>query len=143
MDKHINLIKLCVGAETVQDLRDWQGSPRAKGPDGRPRHITRMWPKRAEELCAGGSIFWVFKGMILCRQPILRLDPVQGADGVSRCALVLGADVTLVAPTPKRPFQGWRYLTPADAPPDLSPTAEGDTPLPSDLARELADIGIL
>ena len=57
MDKHVNLLKLCVGAETVQDLLDWQASPRAKGPDGKPRHVTRMWPKRADEILSGGSLY--------------------------------------------------------------------------------------
>ena len=74
MGDTVHLVKLCVGAEAVSDLEDWQRSPRAKGPDGLPRHITRMWPKRAAEILDGGSLYWVFKGMILCRQRILRLD---------------------------------------------------------------------
>ena len=89
VDKHINLVKLCVGAEKVEDLLDWQKSGRADGPDGLPRHITRMWPKHAVELTDGGSLYWVIKGLILARQRILRLDEVLGGDGISRCALVL------------------------------------------------------
>ena len=86
----LNLIKLCVGAEAVEDLMHWQSQPRAKGPDGLPRHITRMWPKRAAELLDGGSLYWVFKGMVLCRQPIARLDEYfREDDGIRRCAIVL------------------------------------------------------
>ena len=88
MDKSVHLIKLCVGAEKVDDLIDWQASARAKGPDGLPRHVTRMWPKRSDEILNGGSIYWVFKGIVLARQRILRLDEVIGEDGIRRCGIV-------------------------------------------------------
>ena len=143
VDNYINLIKLCVGAETVQDLLDWQAQPRAQGPDGNPRHITRMWPKREAEILSGGSIFWVFKGVVLARQPILRLDPYDSADGVRRCAIVMDPKVTRVAATPKRPFQGWRYLKPDDAPLDLAAARLNETPLPPALNAALMEIGVV
>lgn len=144
MDKStINLVKLCVGAEEVQDLLDWQASARAKGPDGLPRHVTRMWPKQADALLNGGSLYWVFKGLILCRQPIVRLDEVVGGDGIVRCGIVLDPHVTRTATVSKRPFQGWRYLKPADAPPDLRAGREAEPTLPPDLNRALAEIGVL
>ncbi len=141
--KTIHLVKLCVGATEVQDLVDWQQNPRAKGPDGFPRHVTRMWPKQAEALLNGGALYWVFKGLILCRQRILRLDEVEGADGILRCGIVLDPEVVRTAPTPKRPFQGWRYLKPGDAPPDLRAGRAEEDVLPPDLTRALADIGVL
>ena len=139
----LHLIKLCVGAEAVEDLTDWQKTAAARGPDGLPRHVTRMWPKRADEVLAGGSLYWVFKGIVLCRQRILRLDEVTGGDGIARCGIVLEPEVTRTAPAPKRPFQGWRYLKPEDAPPDLRKGREGETALPPDLSRALAEIGVL
>jgi hypothetical protein len=139
----LNLIKLCVGAEQVEDLTTWQANPRAKGPDGMPRHVTRMWPKRAAELLDGGSLYWVFKGVVLCRQRILRLDEVDRGDGIIRCGIVLEPAVTRVAATPKRPFQGWRYLPAADAPPDLRATRTGEDTLPAHLQNALAEIGVL
>ena len=139
----IHLIKLCVGAERVEDLTDWQASARAKGPDGLPRHVTRMWPKRADEVLNGGSLYWVFKGLVLCRQPILRLDEVTGQDGIARCGIVLDPAVIRVAPTPKRPFQGWRYLPPEDAPRDLPKGRESEEPLPQSLQNALSEIGLL
>ncbi len=142
MDK-LNLIKLCVGAEKVEDLTDWQKSAHAKGPDGLPRHVTRMWPKRATELLDGGSLYWVFKGVVLCRQPIVRLDEVDRGDGIVRCGIVLDPDVIRVAATPRRPFQGWRYLPGADAPPDLRATRASEEPLPMALQNALAEIGVL
>lgn len=143
VDKCINLIKLCVGAEGVQDLLDWQASPRSHGAGGLPRHVTRMWPKRSEELLNGGSLYWVFKGLVLCRQRIVRLDEVQGADGIIRCGIVLDPHVVLTQSAPKRPFQGWRYLKPEDAPPDLPDGRAQDDALPEDLNRALAEIGVL
>ena len=139
----LHLIKLCVGATDVQDLLDWQAKARAKGPDGLPQHVTRMWPKQAERLLDGGSLYWVFKGLVLCRQRILRLDEVQGEDGIVRCGIVLDPNVMRTASAPKRPFQGWRYLKPEDAPPDLRKGREAEPALPADLDRALAEIGVL
>jgi hypothetical protein len=138
----LHLIKLCVGAETVEDLLDWQRNPRAKGPDGLPRHITRMWPKRAEDLLAGGSLYWVFKGAILARQRILRLDEVLGGDGIARCAIVLDPEVVRTTAATRRPFQGWRYLKAEDAPRDLPKARKGDDSLPPELDAMLAEIGL-
>ncbi len=142
MDKYINLIKLCVGAERVEDLLAWQKQPHAQGDDGLPRHITRMWPKRAEELLNGGSLYWVFRGTILARQRILRLDEVVGEDGITRCALVLEPQVRRTDAVPRRPFQGWRYLKPEDSPRDLPETRRTDDLLPPELEVALAEIGV-
>ena len=141
MDKQLHLIKLCVGAETVQDLLDWQRTPRAKGPDGLPRHVTRMWPKRQEELLSGGSLYWVIKGVVLCRQRILRLDPVDRGDGIRRCGIVLDPKIERTEGLPKRPFQGWRYLEERNAPRDL-PKGTANDDLPPRLVFALAEVGI-
>ncbi|MGY6549343.1 MAG: DUF1489 family protein [Roseinatronobacter sp.] len=138
----LHLIKLCVGAERVEDLLDWQRDPRALGPDGLPWHVTRMWPKRSAELLAGGSLYWVFKGVVLARQKILRLEELRGADGITRCGIVLDPDVTRTMAAPKRPFQGWRYLPASEAPADLPRTRNGDDQLPPELTAALADLGL-
>ena len=143
MSETINLVKLSVGTETVQNLSDWQANPAARTADGLPRHVTRMWPKRSEELLKGGSIYWVIKGIILCRQKVLRLDEIFGVDGIRRCAIVIEPQLIQVAATPKRAFQGWRYLPTADSPPDLSRPRASDDDLPPELQAKLANIGIL
>ena len=143
MKNSINLIKLCVGTDTVEDLLDWQRQPRAKGPGGLPRHVTRMWPKRADELLNGGSLYWVTKGQVLCRQHIVRLDKVDRGDGITRCGIVLDPDVIRTQSALKRPFQGWRYLRPEDAPPDLPVARISEDVLPDDMNRALAEIGVL
>lgn len=143
MDKYVNILKLSVGTETIDDLVAWQTTKRAQTPEGLPRHVTRMWPKREPELTNGGSIFWVIKGVIQCRQRIVRLDEYIGQDGIRRCAIVMDPQIIRVQGSLKRPFQGWRYLAPADAPADLPQGREHEEPLPTELNRALAEIGIL
>lgn len=142
MPKTVNLLKLSVGTEDVAGLAAWQATKRAQTADGYPRHVTRMWPKRDAEILNGGSIFWVIKGVILARQSILRLDEYNSADGIRRCAIVCDTPLIRVAATPKRAFQGWRYLTPEDAPEDLPPGRENEEALPPELTKALAAIGV-
>ena len=143
MSNHIHLVKLSVGSETVESLQDWQNTPRAQSSDGLPRHVTRMWPKRETDLLKGGSLYWVIKGFLQCRQRILRLDEVFGQDGIRRCAIVLDPEIIRTTNVRKRPFQGWRYLTVKDAPIDLPKRAMEDEPIPPSLAGALADIGVI
>lgn len=147
MSDHINLVKLCVGAEAVDDLRHWQtgriAQRKAAGLDPRPRHVTRMWPKRAAEVLDGGSLYWVFKGAILARQTIESLDEVIGEDGIRRCAIVMSPEIILVEGRPRRPFQGWRYLTASDAPGDLTDQSGEALGLPPALAIALNEVGVI
>ena len=142
MADHINLLKLCVGAESVEDLEDWQTSQGHRWPSGRAVHVTRMWPKREAELLAGGSLYWIIKGQVLARQRILGLERVTGGDGIDRCALLMDTEVIRTQAAPRRPFQGWRYLAPEDSPRDLPKGRAQEEPLPEELARALAEIGL-
>jgi hypothetical protein len=114
---------------------------RAEGRDPTPVHVTRMWPRREAELLDGGSLYWVFRGLVLARQRILGLEPRRGADGIGRCAIRLDPETVRTIPQPRRPFQGWRYLRGEDAPRDLIGAAPSD--LPPALARGLAAVGVL
>ena len=139
----LNLIKLSVGSDSVESMMAWQSSAPAKGPDGLPRHVTRMWPRREAELLEGGSIYWVVQGLVQCRQRILRLDEVVRADGIRRCAIVLDPEVIRTHTLRKRPFQGWRYLPAADAPADLPHNRQAEDELPASLSAALSDIGVV
>ncbi|WP_308917141.1 DUF1489 domain-containing protein [Jannaschia sp. LMIT008] len=139
----LHLIKLSVGTGSIAGLTKWQRNARAKGPDGNPRHVTRVRPVRADQVLDGGSIFWVIKGVVLCRQPVLRLDEVRGKDGILRCGIVLKPGLVPVVPTAKRAFQGWRYLSAADAPADLDADRAAEAPIPAKLQVALAEIGVL
>ena len=143
----LHLIKLCVGCDTVQELEDWiekKLSGRKKG-RGAPEHIhtTRMVPKRADELTAGGSLYWVIRGAIMCRERVLAVRPFVDKDGIGRCRLVLDGKLVLVQPRPFRAFQGWRYLEAKDAPRDLDRAAPGAAKMPENLRRELRELGLL
>jgi hypothetical protein len=133
----LNMIKLCVGCDTVEELQAWRNEHGRGEADWRLR--TRQTPKRAAEMVDGGSVYRVFKGLILCRQRILAIETV-GEGREARCEVVLDPNVVRVAPTPRRAFQGWRYLTMEDAPPDLSSEAGMDHVPPALVAR-LREIG--
>jgi len=137
----VNLVKLCVGAETINDLTDRQENLNQKDKNRRT-HVTRMWPKRGDEILNGGSLFWVIKGFIQARQKIIGLEEVFGQDNIRRCSIVLDPEVFLTTSVKKRPFQGWRYLNSADAPPDLYKISSSEPTLPNELAIALADIGV-
>jgi hypothetical protein len=143
----LHLIKLCVGADSIDDLKGWVADRSmhalAAGLEPHSTHTTRMVPKRVEELLDGGSLYWVIKGQVQARQKLLDVKSFTGADGISRCDLVLGPEVIETAPAPRRPFQGWRYLVADEAPRDLAGFGGGSQEMPADLRRELAELGLL
>lgn len=143
----LHMIKLCVGADSLEDLRDWVRERAmmaiAAGLEPHSVHTTRMMPKRIEELLDGGSLYWVIKGQVLARQMLLDVRSVTGGDGISRCELVLGPEIIETAPQPKRPFQGWRYYKAEEVPRDLIGMGESVAAMPEDLRRELAELGLL
>ena len=138
----VNLVKLCVGADSVEDLTAWQQDRARQIPGWQASHVTRMWPKRGAEVLAGGSLYWVIKGVILARQRIIALEERRGDDGIARCALIFAPEVIRTEAAPRRPFQGWRYLAPADSPRDLARGRATDTALPEPMALALAEIGL-
>lgn len=146
----LHLVKLSVGAESIEDLAQWQAG-RLKEQKGRgvkvPRlfHTTFQKPKREAELLDGGSMYWVIKGVIQARQKLVGFDDGQKEDGSPCCLLLLDRQLVPVRPTPRRAFQGWRYLTADDAPPDLSARAARDqlAEMPPTMRRELAQLGLI
>jgi hypothetical protein len=136
----LHLIKLCVGIDTVEELRIWSEAYKAKR--RKQDHVTRMFPKRRDEILGGGSLYWVIKGMIACRQVIADLETVRGIDGIERCRIVFEPDVIAVRPTPRRAFQGWRYLDAAEVPPDLQQRS-GISDMSEQMQRELAELGLI
>ena len=143
----LHLIKLCVGCDSVADLEDWikQKLKEKKRRGQKPEHIhtTRMVPKRAAELTQGGSLFWVIRGQITCRERILAIRPFTDKDGIGRCRVVLDGKLVLVEPRPRSAFQGWRYLEAMEAPRDLARAAPGAAKMPEQMRRELRELGLL
>ena len=140
----IHLQKLSVGSEGIDTLAEWQRlvvrRRKARGLSPVHEHVTRMFPKQIEALLDGGSIYWVIKGQIQCRNKIIGLEEKRGNDGIRRCSILMEPGPVPVIPAPRRPFQGWRYLKVEDAPQDLT-EATGGVGLPADLRRKLTDLG--
>ncbi|MGY4801156.1 DUF1489 family protein [Teichococcus aerofrigidensis] len=140
----LHILKLCVGPRDIAALRAAQARRVALDPP--LRHLTRMAPKRAEEILEGGSLYWVVAGFVSVRQRILEIRQEPGADGTPHTALVLDPVLTPVAARPVKPFQGWRYLAAEVAPPDLAAgatPAEGLADLPAALRRSLEELCLL
>ncbi|MEM6487857.1 MAG: DUF1489 domain-containing protein [Pseudomonadota bacterium] len=153
-DKALNLVKLCVGADTVEDLAEWQAhlidTRRTEGLDPRPRHVTRQWPRRDGEIFRSsgqhGSLYWVIRGLILVRQRIDTFEECRGEDGILRCGIVLDPTLMRVETRRRKVFQGWRYLPPGDAPPDLGPWRAAParrSRLPAALEAALDTVGVV
>jgi hypothetical protein len=144
---HLNLVKLAVGCDSVKELRSWiaelMKQAKRKGLPRHHIHITRMTPKRDDELLGGGSLYWVIKGEIAAREKLIGIEPFRDHEGIGRCRLVMQPKLVAVRPRPMRPFQGWRYLSSADAPPDLGANAASVAAMPESLRRELRDLGLL
>jgi len=139
----VQLIKLCVGAETLDDVINWHRR-RAFDYKGQQavQHITRNFPKRADELLDGGSLYWVVKGRIVARNPILGFEDAVTERGKPGCAFILGVPLTATEPRAHRPFQGWRYLDGERAPADLPPGMDAND-IPEELLAELKDLGLV
>jgi hypothetical protein len=130
--------------DSIQELLDWQqGRLKERKKRRLPpvlTHVTRQTPKRADDLLDGGSLYWVIKGYVACRQRIVELKSVT-KNGTPHCGIVYDPKLIPTARRFHRPFQGWRYLDPKDAPPDAR-ELKGKN-LPEALKIELADLGLL
>jgi hypothetical protein len=143
----LHIIKLCVGVDSVDELADWQKKRRAQqrkaGQKPVTRHVTKMVPKRADEVLDGGSLYWVIKGVIRVRQRIIAINPGFMKDGESKCELRLDTRLVPVVPRQMRAFQGWRYLDAAQAPADLDSLGKAAARMPPKMAEELRSLGLI
>jgi hypothetical protein len=136
----LHLIKLCVGVSEIEEMRSWISISSGRGET--LDHVTRMFPRRHTDILPGGSLYWVIRGLILCRQPIANLEPITTDDGIERCRIVFKPEIILVRPTPRRPFQGWRYLKGEDAPPDSPKNSAGEV-MAENMRIDLANLGLI
>lgn len=144
----LHMIKLCVGAHAIEDLADWQlGRMAARKKAGQaplPYHTTFQSPKRQQELLDGGSLYWVMKGIITVRQRFVAFEEGAKEDGTPCCVMVLDPELVPVRPVPRRAFQGWRYLTAEDAPPDLGKgMGNGIAAMPHGMRKALAELCLI
>lgn len=141
----LHLIKLCVGADSIEDLVSWQkerlAAKKRAGEELLLKHTTRQMPKRRDDVLDGGSLYWVIKGVLSCRQRIVDLRAFTDGEGIERCDICLDPETVRVIPRPRGPFQGWRYLEAKDAPPDLD-LKGGIAEMPDALRMELQRLGV-
>lgn len=143
----LHLIKLCVGAASIEELADWQKARAAEqkkaGKTPRVFHTTFQTPKRDADLLDGGSLYWVIKGTVQVRQRLIGFEQGKKPDGSPACLILLDPALVPVRPVPRRAFQGWRYLPVDDAPPDLGRGDRQLAELPAKMRRELVELGLL
>jgi len=143
----VHLIKLCVGVETVKELAEWQAERldrlerQGKAPE--LSHRTLQAPRRRDEVLDGGSLYWVVKGFVLVRQRVLDLRADAKDDGTACCGIVLDAELVATRPHPRRAFQGWRYLDPADAPKDVTGFADSADGMPPAMREDLRELRLI
>src|SRR5690606_38948319 len=143
----VHLVKLCVGVGSIEELSAWQSAGLAEmaaaGLTPQISHTTFQTPKRRDELLDGGSLYWVIKGCVQARQRMIGLEEGTREDGSRCCHLFLDPEIVPVRPVPRRAFQGWRYLSAADAPPDLTGNGAQDVEMPAKMRRELAELCLI
>ncbi|MGB0690438.1 MAG: DUF1489 family protein, partial [Candidatus Puniceispirillum sp.] len=88
-------------------------------------------------------IYWIIKGVMCARQPIIELREVTRADGRPACGIVMAPGLVKVEPTRMRIFQGWRYLEAKDAPHDVLVSQEDGQEMPPAMVAELRELGLL
>jgi len=136
----LNMVKLCVGVSEIQQLANYQKMRLEQ--NQRIFHVTRMVPRRQKDLLDGGSLYWVIRGKILVRQNLTDIEEFTDEEGIRRCRLMLAEELVPVRPSPRRAFQGWRYLKGEDAPPDLT-KAEREGDIPVEMRAELIELGLM
>lgn len=143
----LHMVKMAVGIDSLDHLAAVQKQRRAtlKAERGKPIliHKTRTYPKRAEEILAGGSMFWIVKGFVRVRQRILGLERTKDAEGKPRCEIRLDPKLVRTVPMAHKPMQGWRYLEDRDAPKDLTGRGDATADMPPEMLAELRKLGLL
>lgn len=137
----LHLTKLAVGVRDIAHLRELQAARLANGE--KLRHRTRNFPRRAAEIVAGGSLYWVIAGAMVVRQRVTAIVPDTWEDGSACAALMFHRKLVPVLARPTRAFQGWRYLEAEAAPPDITRANAAESDMPPAMVQELRVLGLL
>ena len=138
----VHLLKICVGIDDIPQLERSQEMRIARA-GGKLYHRTRHTPRRAEEVLDGGSLYWIIKGFVQVRQRIIGIHRHKDEDGMPYCLLERDPELVPTVWQPRRPHQGWRYLDPEDAPPDLDRVGDSGHEIPPEMAAELRNLGLI
>ena len=142
----VHLLRMAVQVESIAHLKQIQADrlhkQLAQGEAGLYTY-SRNIPKRADDLIDGGSIFWVIKRYIRVRQRILGIERHTNEEGRPYCAFQIEAEPIKVVPRRQKAFQGWRYLKPEDVPSDIGVSRSQATDMPTEMANELRELGLI
>ena len=138
----LHLVKMAVGATDLDHLRHNRAERLAER--GESWVYTRNHPRRAEEVLAGGSLYWVVKGQVRARERIIGFRTKHDDNGRAYCLILTDGVFVATLPRPFRPFQGWRYLTPGDVPQDVPAGPGGNfSAMPDHMLMELRELGLI
>ena len=129
----LHLTKVAFGAKSREDMATWFATRGAEA-----RLTTRYLPKRHAEL-VGGSLFWILKGQLVFRSPILGFEEAEGG----KTHIVISTKLIALYPGPCRAHQGCRYLADENAPRDLAAGEDAGEAMPGKLAGDLARLGLV
>ncbi len=138
----LHLLKMAVGAGDLNELRRSRAERTAQR--GWSAVYTRNRPRREGEVLDGGSLYWVIRGQIRARQRVLAFHAERDDNGRAYCLIETAPEVVATLLRPFRPFQGWRYLRPVDAPADARGGGDlGAEAPPEAMLNELRELGLL
>lgn len=140
----LHLLKMAVGIADLDDLRRVRAQ-RIKQYGGSWVY-TRNHPRRAASVLRGGSLYWVIRGQVRVRQRVTGFRSERDEKGRAYCLIEVDRALVPTLWRQWRPFQGWRYLSPADAPPDAPGGWEGaaaEAAMPERMLAELRALGLL
>ena len=145
IDMSVNLLK---PALRINDVYEFAKRQRERYMDYEGQVVYPVWtsrkPAREKELLDGGSVFWIVKKQIQCRQSIIAIEPYEGEEGEKPSYLILcEPQLVRVELNKKKPFQGWRYLELDNAPADIAEIHIGDEPPPPRMEKDLREAGLL
>ncbi len=134
----LHLTKVAFGAKSREDMLGWFAT---RGTEA--RLTTRYLPKRHAELASpdgkNGSLFWILKGQLVFRSPILGFEAAEGG----KTNIVISTQLIALYPQARRAHQGWRYLEAENAPRDLAEGEDAGEAMPGKLAGDLARLGLV
>lgn len=138
----LHIMKVAVGIADIEELLHIN-TLYAKENRGHPYTLTRFPPKQTAEILNGGSLYRVIKGSLCCRQVIKDFIPSTRENGDPCTQIILESEIIRTQPIAMRPFQGWRYLKPENAPKDLNTSTIQLLNLPIKLRKELEELALL
>ncbi len=145
----LHLLRTGVGIDSVRHIRERQRHYAIFLNDNSDERVgfihTRFQPKKSNDILkTNGSVYWIIKGYIQCRQRIVGFEEDTEDDGKKFCRILLDPEVIRTESRRHRHIQGWRYLKENDAPKDMDTGIDdGIEDMPEHMIKELQKLGLI